>query len=111
MGATLKLSGKEKVGEREAYVLIFEPTSGSVIRQWVDAESYLTLKTVVRMDVPQLGQEMEQTTEYLDYREVDGLKLAFRLVATSSLQNYTITITRVEHNLPIDPALFSKPPI
>jgi hypothetical protein len=92
-------------------VLIFEPTSGSVIRQWVDAESYLPLKIVMKMDVPQLGQELEQTIEFQDYRDVDGLKLPFRLVATSSVQNYTITITKVEHNLPIDPALFSKPAI
>lgn len=39
----------------------------------------------------------------------DGLKVAFRLVATSSVQNYTITFTKVEHNQSIDPAIFSKP--
>lgn len=109
MGTTVRLGGKEKVGEREAYLMIFEPTSGSVVRQYVDAETYLPIKAVMKVDVPQLGQEMEQTTEFLDYREVDGIKLPFRLVATSSVQNYTIIITKVEHNLPIDDTLFSKP--
>lgn len=108
-GTSAKLSGKEKIGEREAYLLIFEPTSGSVVRQYVDAETYLPVKTIVKLDVPQLGTEMEQTTDYSDYREVDGVKLPFRLKATSAVQNYTITITKVEHNVQVDETLFSKP--
>ena len=110
MGTTAQLSGKEKVGERDAYVVIFEPTSGSVVRQYIDAETYLPIQMVMKVDVPQLGREVEQTTEFLDYREVDGIKLPFRLQATSSVQNFTITITKVEHNVPIDETLFSKPP-
>ena len=41
LGTTAQLSGREKVGEREAYLVIFEPTSGSVVRQYLDAETYL----------------------------------------------------------------------
>lgn len=108
MGVAVTLD-KEKVGDRDAYLLIFEPTSGSVVREYIDAETYLSIQTVVKIDVPQLGREIEQKTEYLDYREVDGIKLAFQLKATSSIQNYTISITKVEHNIPIDETLFSKP--
>ena len=82
--------------------VLFEPTSGSVVHQYIDAESYLPIKTVVKVDVPQIGQHVEQATEFLDFREVDGIKMAFRWRATSSLQNYTITITKVEHNVAID---------
>lgn len=109
MGTTAQLSGKEKVGEREAYVVIFDPTSGSAVRQYIDAETYLPVKVVMKVDVPQLGQEVEQTIEFLDYREVDGIKIPFRSTATSSVQNYTVTITKVEHNVRIDETLFSKP--
>lgn len=109
LGATVQLGGKEKVGDRDAYVLIFDPTSGSAVRHYVDAESYLPMKIVVKVDVPQLGQQVEQTIELLDYREVDGIKLPFRLKATSAFQNFTIVITKVEHNGRIDETLFSKP--
>jgi outer membrane lipoprotein-sorting protein len=108
-GATATLSGKEKVGDRDAYVVIFEPPSGSIVRQYVDAETYLTLKTVMKVQVPQLGQEVEQTTEFADYRDVDGIKTAFRLTSTSSVQRLSVTITKLEHNVQIDAALFSKP--
>ena len=109
LGSTAQLGGKEKVGERDAYVVIFEPPSGSVVRQYIDAETYLPIKMTMKVEVPQLGQEVEQTIEFLDYREVDGVKLPFRLVATSSVQNYTVTFIKVEHNVRIDETLFSKP--
>lgn len=107
-GATVELGGKEKVGEREAYVLVFTPKSGSVARQFVDAESYLPIKLVTKVDTPQAG-EIEHTVEFSDYRDVDGVKIPFRMTATSAVQNFTITITKVEHNTKIDDALFSKP--
>ena len=109
-GTSAQLAGREKVGERNAYLLIFEPTAGSTVREYIDAETYLPIKTLVKIEIPQLGREVEQTTEFFDFREVDGLKLAFRLTSSSSVQSYTITITKVEHNVSVDEALFSKPP-
>jgi len=108
MGTTLEVTGKEKVGDRDAYVVIVTPKSGSVVRQYVDVESYLPIKVVVKVDVPQIG-ELEQTSELLDYRDVDGVKVPFQVKSTSTVQSFTITITKVEHNTPIDEALFSKP--
>lgn len=109
LGISVKLVGKEKVGDREAYVVIFDPPAGSELRQFIDAETYMPLKVVVRVDVPQLGQEIEQSTELLDFKEVDGVKLPFRMRATSTVQNYTVTIDKVEHNVAVDEKLFSKP--
>lgn len=108
-GATVQLGGIEKVGERKAYLLIFDPISGSVVRQYIDAETYLPIRSVVKVEVPQLGREVEQTTDLLDYREVDGIKLPFNLTATSPVQNFTIILTKVDHNVRIDETLFSKP--
>jgi hypothetical protein len=107
-GATVELGGKEKVGERDAYLLIFRPKSGSVARQYIDAESYLPVKLVVKVDVPQIG-ELEQVTELSDFRAVDGVKIPFSVKATSSVQSFTIALTKVEHNTKIDETLFSKP--
>jgi hypothetical protein len=109
MGATARLGAKEKIGERDAYSLSLEPPSGSVVHLYIDAETYLPVKVMVTADVPQLGRELELTVEFLDYREVDGVKLPFQLKATSAVQNYTITLTKVEHNVRIDEALFAKP--
>lgn len=109
LGIAVKLVGKEKVGDREAFVMIFDPPSGSELRQFIDAETYMPIKVVMKVDVPQLGQEIEQTTELLDFKEIDGVKLPFRMRATSNVQNYTVVIDKVEHNVAVDEKLFSKP--
>lgn len=107
-GATLELAGKEKIGERDALVLVLKPKTGSASRQYIDAETYLPMRTVIKVDVPQFG-EVEQTTELSDYRDVDGVKVPFAVKATSAVQSSTVVITKVEHNAKIDEALFSKP--
>ena len=107
-GATVELSGKDKVGGRDAYVLVLTPKSGSTSRQFIDAETFLPLRAIIKMELPQIG-EVEQTTEFSDYREVDGVKIPFAVRATSSVQSSSIVISKVEHNTKIDDALFSKP--
>ena len=108
LGISVKLLGKEKAGDRDAYVLLFDPASGSEVRNFIDAETFLPIRVVVKVDIPQIG-ELEQTNDLLDYRDVDGVKIPFRVRASSSVQNYTITIDKVEHNAAVDEALFAKP--
>ena len=110
LGATVRLTGKEKVGDRDAYVIVLEPPSGPPTRFSIDAENYLLLEVVVKLDVPQLGREVEQTSTLHDYRDVDGVKLPHLVRSTSAIQNFTITFTTVEHNVRVDPALYVKPP-
>jgi outer membrane lipoprotein-sorting protein len=107
-GATVELGGTEKIGERDAYLLIFKPKTGAPVRQYVDAASYLPVRVVVKLDVPQVG-ELEQTTDLLDYREVDGYKVPFQVKSISRVQTSIINITKVEHNITIDQTLFAKP--
>ena len=108
-GTTAKLVGKEKVGDKDAFVVTFDPTSGSEIRQFFDAETFLPIKSVVTVNVPQLGQDVEQTTEFLDYRDVDGVKMPFRLRISSSIQTFTINVTKIEHNAKLDESMFVRP--
>jgi outer membrane lipoprotein-sorting protein len=108
-GATVELAGKEKVGERDAYLLIYKPKSGSIARQYIDAESYLPLRLVVKVNLPQAGGDVEQTTDYKDLREVDGVKIAFEVRVSSTVQNSTVIVSKVEHNTKIDETLFAKP--
>jgi len=107
----VELAGKEKAGDRDAYVLIIKPKTGPVVRQYIDAETYLPIKTVIKVMVPQLGAEVEQTTETSDFKNVDGVKVPFQMKTTSSIQTVLVTVTQVEHNTPIDRSLFSKPDV
>ena len=107
-GIAVELAGKEKVGEREAYVLMLKPKTGPAIRQFFDAASFLLIRQVTTLDVPPVGA-LEQTVDFSDEREVDGIKIAHKLAATSTVQNFTVVITKAEHNAAVDQTLFSKP--
>jgi outer membrane lipoprotein-sorting protein len=108
-GAKIELTGKDKVGDRAVYVLLYTPKAGLPSRQYFDAENYQLLRVVAKVDIPELGGETEQTTDLSDYREVDGVKLPFTLHILNSAQAVTISLSSVEHNKPIDEAMFSKP--
>jgi len=108
-GARVELVGKEKVGDKDALVLRFIPKAGPASRMFLDAGSYQLLKTVVTLNVPQLGADIEQTVEFSDYRDVDGIKLPFRVRSLNQLQAVTITLTKIEHNTAISDSTFAKP--
>jgi outer membrane lipoprotein-sorting protein len=108
LGVTVELAGKEKVGDRDAYLLILKPKTGPALRQYVDAESYLPVRVVMTLNAPPVG-EIEQTTDLLDWRDVDGVKVPFQIKTASIAQTLSIDVTKVEHNQTIDQTLFSKP--
>ena len=107
-GVTVELGAKEKVGARDAFVLTVKSKTGPAVRQLIDAETYLPLRVVTKIELPQIGT-VEQTSDFSDLRDVDGVKVPFTIKSSSTAQSFTITLTKVEHNGKIDEALFSKP--
>ncbi len=107
-GASVARAGKEKVDDREAYVLIRTPKAGPPIKHYIDAESHLEMRTVTTNDSPAIGP-YELTVLYGDYREVDGVKVPFQIRGVSSAENFNAVLTKVTHNQPVDAATFSRP--
>lgn len=60
---------------------------------------------------PQSGGEIEQTVDLSDYRDVDGVKGPFTVKVSNPAQTVTISLTKVEHNKPIDDAMFARPAV
>jgi len=109
LGQSVKLGAREKIGDRDSHLLIFEPTAGSIVKQYVDAESLLPTRAVVTVNVPQLGQDVEQVAEPSDFRDLDGVKTPYKLQVSSSVQGFTVTFAKIENNVAIDEKMFSKP--
>jgi hypothetical protein len=107
-GTALEVTGKDKVGDHDVYVLKVTPKSGPSSQIFIDAQSYLPAKAVATIDVPEIGQ-VEQTTELSDYRPVDDVQVPFKIRGSSSVQTFTISVNKVEHNVKVDEAIFSKP--
>lgn len=110
-GAKIELVGKEQVGDRAAYVLVYSPKAGSPVREYFDAETYLLIRSVEKAPAPEVGGEIESTRELSDYRTVDGVKTAFSVKVVSAVQTIVVTLDKVEHNTPLDDAMFVKPAV
>jgi outer membrane lipoprotein-sorting protein len=107
-GISLELTGKEKVGDRDAFVIVIKPKTGPSTKSYFDATTFMMIRQIVTADIPPVGT-LEQTTDLSDERVVDGVKVAHKIVSSSSVQNFTVTISKVEHNAAVDAALFAKP--
>lgn len=107
-GLSVELGAKEKVGEREAFVLVVKPKTGPAVKNYIDATTFLMIRQVVTLDVPPVGP-FEQTTDFSDDKDVDGIKVPHKLVSSSSLQTFSVTVTKVEHNGALDQTQFVKP--
>lgn len=109
IGTTVALDEKEKVSGGDAFVLRLTPKSGPATRVYIDATTFMLVKTVATINVPQLGGDIEQVVEFSDFRDVDGLKLPFKMKSTNPAQTINIAMTTITHNATIDDASFAKP--
>ncbi len=108
-GAKVELVGKEKLGDRAVIAVLYTPKAGPSAKEYFDADTYLLVRTITKMNIQEAGGEIESTSDFSDYREVDGVKIPFKVNVINPLQAVTITLSKVEHNKPIDDAMFSKP--
>lgn len=108
-GATLALTGEEKVGAKDAYVIRATPKAGPAIRLYFDKESFMLVKTVSTINAPELGGDIDQVVEYSDFKEVDGFKIPHTTKTTNPAQTVVSTVKEVKHNVPIDDSSFVKP--
>jgi hypothetical protein len=69
----------------------------------------MLVKTAVTVNVPQLGGDIEQTVEFSDFRDVDGIKVPFTTRSINAVQTITAKMDSVKHNVALDDASFTKP--
>jgi hypothetical protein len=103
-----ELKGKEKVGEREAYVVVLSPENDKPLTQYYDAETFLLLRQSGMYATPQ-GQ-MYIRAELSDYRDIGGgLKAPFERKQVMPVGEINMRITVLKNNVEIDDAMFAKP--
>jgi photosynthetic reaction center cytochrome c subunit len=98
----------EKIGERETYVLSCVREGQPPAKFYFDAQSSLLMR-VVRYKESALGLDPQQI-DYSDYRDVDGVRMPFRITISEPMSSSTIQIDEVQENVPVDETKFSRPP-
>jgi photosynthetic reaction center cytochrome c subunit len=97
----------ETIGGRAAYVVEASAPHRVPIKLYFDRESGLLVR-VMRYADTALGFNPTQV-DYGDYRDVGGVKVAFRWTVARPSGRFTIQADTTEHNVPIDDARFVMP--
>lgn len=108
-GNAIELVGKAKVGDRDAWKLEVTLKDGEKRDVYLDAATFLQVKTVMRRQVE--GQEIEVTSVIGDYRDVGGLLLphSFEATAEGAPGKQVLRFDRIELNVPLEDGLFEMP--
>jgi hypothetical protein len=102
-----ELTGTEKVGDSDTYVVKFIPAEGEPIVKYIDKSSFLLVRLDAAVETPQ-GVTTSKSY-FSDFRAVDGVKYPFDIKLEQGPANIHVTITEVKHNVDIDDAKFKKP--
>jgi photosynthetic reaction center cytochrome c subunit len=99
--------GTEKIGDHETYLVVGERESKPPIRLYFDQHSGLLLR-LVRYGDTALGLLPTQI-DYADYRDAGGVKIPYRWTLARPNGRFTIQLSDVRQNVPVDEAKFAKP--
>lgn len=107
---SLRMGRKDKIGDREVYVMTGTTADKKRERLFFDAQNGLLLRRVTYNET-MIGIIPEQT-DFEDYRDVEGVKFPFTIkLSTVDVGNpsATRTFTEIKLNVPVDDSKFNKP--
>jgi len=105
---SLKLENKARLSGRDVYVIEGKPIKGPSEKLFFDVESGLLL----RWDMAR--RQSNRGTVFVkvhlgDYKDVNGVKVPFKIRFAFESFNFTVNLEEVQHNIDIDDAVFRKP--
>ena len=108
-GNTVELLGKEKVEGSDAFKVRATLKNGDVRDFFIDADSFLEIRTESKSKVR--GTDVEGESSIGDYKEVSGLMIPFAIEMgqKGAPQRQKLVVSKVEVNVPIDDARFKMP--
>ena len=108
-GYTLALIGREPIDGRDALHIRVTPKAGPSQEQFLDAETYLLVRTESTRQVR--GRTVQLETAYGDYRSIGGVVIphAIDIGARGRPERVHIVVETVDVNLPIDDKRFRMP--
>lgn len=104
--AKVTLAGTSKIGYRNVYVLDLQPAAGTVERLYLDAQTYLPVRSNTLMKIGTMSDAVEM---YFDnWKEVDGVKYPFFVSQRFPKLTLSYTVKEIQHNVPIDARMFKS---
>jgi photosynthetic reaction center cytochrome c subunit len=103
-----QVRGMEKIDGHDTYLVIGQREGRPPLRLYFDKQSGLLVRLVRYGETP-LGRLPTQI-DYADYREASGVKIPYRWTLARPGGRFTIQVSQVKDNVPVDDSKFAKPP-
>ncbi|HEV7891133.1 MAG TPA: serine hydrolase [Pyrinomonadaceae bacterium] len=104
---TAEVKRATKVGEEDAYVVVFTPEKGNAVTNYYSAKTFLLL----RQDTTQTAGPINipVTEKFSDYRPVDGVMVAFTRVSTTvTMGDIVLKVREVKFDAPVPEDVFRR---
>ncbi|MBA2501860.1 MAG: hypothetical protein H0V27_03170 [Pyrinomonadaceae bacterium] len=102
------VTGRDKVGDREVYVVEAVPTEGGApVKMYFDVQNGLMLRVDSVTESPQGKISVQSYLE--DYRAVDKIKMPFTLRQVIGPTTIIMRFTEIKHEAAVNDTLFVKP--
>jgi zinc protease len=105
--AKMEVTGKEKVGSYETYVIEATPAEGSPEKLYFDVNTGLLVRHDMETESPEGKAPSENYMD--DYKVVDGVKIPHVIKFVNPMISWVIKLTEVKNNVEVDEAKFNKP--
>lgn len=105
---SMSLQGKVRLNGRDVYLVEGKPVKGPIEKLFFDKDTGLLLRWDMVRRNPKRGNVFVKV-HLDDYREVDGVKVPFKVRFAFESFDLTLKVDALEHNVPIDDAVFEKP--
>jgi photosynthetic reaction center cytochrome c subunit len=102
-----QVRGIENVDGHDAYLVMAWWPAGGTDALYFDTQTGLLLRITHQIDTPLGSLPLE--TDYDDYRDVNGLKIPFKVRVSRMDGTTTYTWQKMDANVPVDGARFDKP--
>lgn len=104
---TAEVKRTAKVGDEDAYVVVFTPEKGNAVTNYYSAKTFLLLRQDTTETVGPVN--MPVTERFSDYRSVDGVMVAFTRVSNSVAMGDTVLKVReVKFDAPVPEDVFRR---
>jgi outer membrane lipoprotein-sorting protein len=107
MAVTGHVVGTEKVGTHSTYVLEYSKEKKSTSKIYFDTETGFAVRSdeILHRD----DGDYKVETYMDDYRPVDGAYFPYRLRHVEKGNVFTVRVTQIKNNAPVDDSMFLKP--
>jgi hypothetical protein len=105
---SVNLKGMEKVDGEDCYVVESIPEKGTKATDYYSAKSFLLMKRNGFEASSTGDNDTPVSTTFSDYRDIDGIKLPFKMVNSNpGMGDIIITIKEIKHNVAIADNIFT----